>query len=705
LLKFTTTPSKINGYHYLGMYLLLAHPYLERFIIWRMITRNYFISSNLVLFMYLFLLVLGLMIVAFFLELIISKAVRDLWKNQSSKSVVAILGFFISSFGFIFFNLLQNEFDFGEMARWAGGMPVIYIYNFLLFASVFVIFLMLINRIWIASLVYLTFVGLIGFANWKKVLFRSEPILPSDLGQLATLPDLTRMIGLQWVVYLLLALIAFGLLVYFAQRKLLSGKIYDWKFRIVGTMIAVGVLIFFTNGLQNYTRDLTKENPSLATIVLRAGDLHLNPETVGFNSMKNGWAFNFLSLFGLKPMETPEGYSLAKMQEIAEKFTNLANQINEKRTNDVNDQTVIYILSESFSDPTRIPGLTLSEDPIPFIRSLMKETTSGLMFSAGYGGGTANMEFEALTSLSLNNFSPGLTTPFMQLVPNMETFPTVADFFERKVAIHPFQAHMYNRRDVYAKAGFQHFYHINSEDRLTYTQRSGNSSYINDESAYNEVLKQLRENAGGQFIQLMTMQNHMPYTADQYPDEPELTASGAGFSPNSLQMIETYAKGLRITDRATRDFIEAIRQMDRKITVVFYGDHQPGNVYFGPNFDRAFDSEFANLKRQTNYFIYSNFATNQVEKPVVAPLDFTPMMLEKTNSKVTPFMALMTRVSQELPAFQLGRMMNENGEFADESTLTKEQKELLHLYRLVQYDVTTGQNYLSDFGFYRDEKV
>ncbi|MCQ4948003.1 hypothetical protein NE602_27885, partial [Bacteroides cellulosilyticus] len=69
-------------------------------------------------------------------------------------------------------------------------------------------------------------------------------------------------------------------------------------------------------------------------------------------------------------------------------------------------QNIIFNLSESFSDPRRVPGIKLAHDPMPNIERLKKNNTSGLMISSGYGGGTANMEYMTLTGLALCNFSP-----------------------------------------------------------------------------------------------------------------------------------------------------------------------------------------------------------------------------------------------------------------------------------------------------------
>ncbi|MDK6365361.1 hypothetical protein QP205_24335, partial [Escherichia coli] len=62
----------------------------------------------------------------------------------------------------------------------------------------------------------------------------------------------------------------------------------------------------------------------------------------------------------------------------------------------------------------------MSKDVMPFVRELKSKTTSGLMLSSGYGGGTANLEYMALTGLSMSNFAPSLSSPYQQLVPTQK---------------------------------------------------------------------------------------------------------------------------------------------------------------------------------------------------------------------------------------------------------------------------------------------
>ena len=87
--------------------------------------------------------------------------------------------------------------------------------------------------------------------------------------------------------------------------------------------------------------------------------------------------------------------------------------------------TVVYVLSESFSDPSRVPGLKVNKDSMPNIRKIRENTTSGLMLSSGYGGGTAKLESMGLTGLSMANFDSSLTSPYQQLVPGAHWAPTI----------------------------------------------------------------------------------------------------------------------------------------------------------------------------------------------------------------------------------------------------------------------------------------
>ena len=102
-------------------------------------------------------------------------------------------------------------------------------------------------------------------------------------------------------------------------------------------------------------------------------------------------------------MVKPDDYSEETMKQVAARYEKAAKKINAKRSANMTDSTVIYVLSESFSDPSRVPDSS-QQGSMPKIREIKQNTTSGLMLSSGYGGGTANLEYMGLSGLSMANF-------------------------------------------------------------------------------------------------------------------------------------------------------------------------------------------------------------------------------------------------------------------------------------------------------------
>ena len=221
------------------------------------------------------------------------------------------------------------------------------------------------------------------------------------------------------------------------------------------------------------------------------------------------------------------------------------------------------------------------------------------------------------------------------------------------------------------------------------------------------MLDQLTNYHGGRFINLVTMQNHFPYNQHFYNEisKYQATKVSAGTDKSS---VNDFATGIHHTDEAMKQFITAIDQIKKPITVVFYGDHLP--EIYGNEMTKD------GLKlHETDYFIYSNRyarehgARNYKQKTAyVAPNDFIAMAAKQTNSKVNWYQALLTRVYEQLPVItedvqasgnvnaynSNSRFITQKGKILKENQLTKKQKTLLHDYRLVQYDVTAGKHYV-----------
>lgn len=586
------------------------------------------------------------------------------------------------------------------------GRPSLFVKQSMLWFNTFLIFLIfkfiqgLTNRYWVSLLTTIIINGLWIIANMQKMTFRNEPILPSELAMVADADSLLGMVSPRLVVGCAIIIVLFTAAM-FALEKRIIGQRISAKQRVSWIIITVCV---FTSSF-----GWNQHNSRLQTFVSGWGDIpHFIHQSAG--ALRNGPLVQFLNNVDITVMNQPSGYSAAKMKQINNRYKNVAAQINKTRTNNLRDQTIIFNLSESFANPNRVPGVSLKNNPIPNIEKIKQNTTSGLMVSSGYGGGTANMEYMTLTGYAMCNFAQTLSTPYTQLVPYLKHNPTIVQSFKHAAAIHPYSKKFYDRGIDYPKFGFNSFSYLgNKKYPIRHQHKIDNNSYLSDETAYANTLDQLKRHPSGQFINLVTMQNHLPYN-HLYKHLGKYTAT-VGNNGTIAAQVENYAVGIHYTDKAVAKFIKEIDKIDRPITLVFYGDHLPG-IY-----RNSMKKDGLKL-HETDYFIYSNpAARKQGAKKLttatnyVGPNDFIAMTAEQTNSKVTPYQALLTRLYHDLPAYAMStqkdgtnnynsapEFINQQGKVVPYDSLTKKQKQLWHDYQLVQYDLTAGHQYLLKYG-------
>ncbi len=614
-------------------------------------------------------------------------------KNKLFTLPVAI---FLISTCYLIFNYSQFYGQGLKTLIWRqDGRLYLGLLNLMLVALLYVIIQTLFNRFWFANTTFVMLMIIWSYANFAKISARDEPIIGSDLGMIKSLPDIAKMVNLKMVLALIIALAMLIASSFFLQHYFLKGKIYHLPVRILLFAGSCLILLGFaqTEKQLNLIAWKNKEpaNNNVFSTVLNTAGFHAHPEGLEYQSNKFGPATAFLGTLIIKTMEKPDNYSKTKITEVTNKYTNISEAINKTRKNkSLNSQTIVYILSESYADPRMVPTVKLSKNPIPYEQKIAQTNTSGLMYSPGYGGGTANIEFEALTGLSMNNFDPSLITPYVFLVPKVSNLPVVTDYFRTKNAIHPYNGSTYNRSTVFKKFGFQHFYNFNG-DKLTYTKRIGKSPYVSDDSAYRQLLKQLNSTNKGQFVQLSTMQNHMPYVPGTYAKN-NYKATGK-LTNSSLNKIESYSQGLNYTDKALKILISKVSKMKKHVTIVWYGDHLPG-LFDGSIISGSNATKYDNRLHQTNYFIYSNFLHQKLQNTkVISPNMFTPMVFQQTNTKVSPYVALLTEVYRHVPAAERNKFMNSNGNYIPKAKISKKAKKILRDYKLIQYDITAGKQY------------
>lgn len=568
------------------------------------------------------------------------------------------------------------------------------ILTLLLYYLIYRFFYGITNKFWLSSIITYTAVTIAIVADAIKIYYRSEPILPTEVTMVSAYGDILEMIPqiILWIA--IIGIIILTGVILFCEVKFPQEKL-SWKPRLLGILLAIVVFgsstrINHGNSIVNAWLSSYGNEPTF-----------WNQE---YGAQYNGAIQQFLNNIDTNIMENNSNYSRKRVNKLVEKYKKQAEKINKGRTNNLSTQTIVFNLSESLANLNRLKEVELSQNPLSYIDSVKRNTTSGLMISSGLGGGTANMEYMTLTGLPVSNFSPTIATPYTQVVPNSNQTLTINNYFKKSTAIHPYRGSFYSREVVYKKFGFQKFMYLGGKYKLKHKMKIGTNPYLSDETAYRNTLDVINSYKNGQFINLVTMQNHLPYS-DYYDNSGDYQVSG-DVDDGEKYNISNYSAGLSYTDKAVQKFIEQIDRINKPITLVFYGDHLPG-IY--SNIDgNSLEA------RETDYFIYSNKyarqhgAKNLKHVKYVSPIDFIALTAEQTNSKVSPYYALLTEIQKELPtikvyAYNNGKnpvFVNKKGKTIKYKQLTKKQKRLYNDLKLVQYDLTAGNQYLYKTKFF-----
>ncbi|MFC3932721.1 LTA synthase family protein [Streptococcus dentapri] len=599
-------------------------------------------------------------------------AIRTNKPNLSLAFVSSLI--FAVVFNYVFQYGLRN--DAPLLGRYI--VPGATAYQILVLTAIGFFLYLVINRYLSVTILIIILALIVSIANILKVGMRNEPLLVTDFTWVTNLSLLINFVKPRIVFSIVLGLLALGLFYFFLRKRVLQGEIIA-KRRIRLALLSCILVL----GFGIFTVFRNEEDSKVAEGIPIISQVN-NWVDIGYQGFYSNASYKSLMYVWTKQvtksiMDRPSGYDKEHVLKVAKKYDKIATKINKDRTENISDQTVIYILSESFANPERVPDVTLSRDVIPNIEQIKEESTSGLMHSDGYGGGTANMEFQTLTGLPYYNFNTSVSTLYTEVVPDMSVFPSISNEFQAKnrIAVHASSASNYSRKYIYDKLHFSKFIASSgTKDKIKDPEKVGLN--ISDKTTYENILDNI-DPSKNQFFSVMTMQNHVPWSLGEPSD---VTASGKGFTEDENSSLTSYARLLTYTDNETQDFLDKLSAMDKKVSVVFYGDHLPG-LY--P--ESAFAKD-PTLQYKTDYFIWSNYKTKKLNHPYVNSSDFTAELLDQTDSKVSPYYALLTKV---LDNTTVGH-----------GKLTKEQKEIANDLKLIQYDISVGEGYVKDYKVFFD---
>lgn len=442
-----------------------------------------------------------------------------------------------------------------------------------------------------------------GVAEYFVVLFKGQAILPSDVMSVETAAAVADgyiyTIGDSVYIAAILLAIALVLLAYVAPAPFASFSVAATSI-VANCVCGVAVLAFAFAGF---------------------GALDVEA-LLGF-SLNTWWPLDTYEEQGLIPsfiaawqqlqIDEPEDYtdeSAETTQTTLAASYDATTGISEARTQAVaqfkeTQPSVICIMNESFSDLSTYDFMQAVGYTGPaYYNSLADTLQRGSLHVSTSGGGTAMTEFEFLTGNSMA--FTGNTQPYQMY--NFTNVDSLAKQFSQlgydTTAMHPNRAINYRRDTVYAQLGFDEFLDIEDfEDCPTY------HSGATDASTYDKILEILETDSDPQFIFDLTMQNHGGYGRETVPEEDKTNFYPEGLSQNLSSQLNVYLACINRSDSDLEAFIETLRNLDRPVVVVFFGDHQPTvgpEMYdeLNPNVD-----SFTRLQTttQTTYIIWANY--------------------------------------------------------------------------------------------------
>lgn len=537
-------------------------------------------------------------------------------------------------------------------------------------------------------------ISILTYIHINKYYSRQTPLLPEDFQLASQATTLTKFVDYgsitRLVIACLLMIFLTALFYRFWAKKLHLKR--TWKthsfaqkhaiaMRLLIVVVAGGAFFFCTDFIRHHDGSRYEDVPFLNTTFTAWNQNR--------NYTENGFIVGFLYNFQKLQLEEPDVYSENKIRSIKSKYDAKADEENLNRKDLAKDDiNVVVILNESFFDPNvEFNGEKFEDyyphtggDILPNLHEIQKNYPSGLMYSLDYGGGTANIEFETLTSMT--NYWVN-TVPYTALVPKAGQIPSIAQMLKTKgyatTAIHPFNGGMYKRNISLANEGFDTFI---TENEMDYKDHDGNSEYINDRSAYRQVLKVLKESEQKQMIGLITMQNHTPYNAENY-EKTQFAVTNDDIEDQRKSDIAIYYQSLHNSDQYFGEFIDEINKLDEKVVILFFGDHAAGLF---DNVNSHESKQIRDLARVTPYFVYSNYDSGFRGKqslPTTTPNCMVNTMLNGLNWQKDSLYYMVDQVCENEPILAASYMEGREVHMAD----------VMDDYELVTYDILGGKKY------------
>lgn len=518
--------------------------------------------------------------------------------------------------------------------------------------------------------------------NQQKLLYRNEVLVPADFLQIK---EASSMIASSIKIDIInskniIMLILFCVLFYISF--LLKKKKINLKIR-VATLIIVPIMLYSIIFAP-------------VSLIKRWMPLFIYENQVVVYE-RNGFVLGFANELSNIIMSKPAGYSEDKLLEIESNLSNVSMKMMADNSTIQEKTNIIVILSEAFTDPTKIKGITYSSDPLEPVREIMNTNGHMTLISPQTGGGTANVEYEVLTGVSMSLYSESAIA-YQQYInkQHMSLASYLTDY--KSIGIHPFSGWFWRRDKVYPLLGFDEFYSV---ETMNNTELKG--GFVSDSSLTKEIIEKYESNPNDSlFVSAVSMQNHAAYEYNRYGNENVIKVIGNEVASEALiPQLEEYATGVYYAASALKELITYFESVNEPTYIIMYGDHTPS---FGQLNDEYYSllgykdadgnvltpdvSEY--LYRETPIIFWSNREKEYIEPDYISPFFLSKEILKYSNIPLTGYYEYLDKANENIKALSRNTLIDNNGIQLVNETNTEEIRKL----NLIAYDINFGNNYL-----------
>lgn len=346
---------------------------------------------------------------------------------------------------------------------------------------------------------------------------------------------------------------------------------------------------------------------------------------------------------------------------------------------------IIIVMEESFWDSRKLDN-NLSKDLLSFIHQNQVST----LLSPSFGGGTANVEFEVLTSLN-TTFFPNELLYVSRLKKPIYALPYYLNSIGyQTIAMHNNYRYYYNRNKVYPDIGFKKF--ISLENMIAQKDRTkvfNAGGWATDDLIFDSIKSTLKDSEQQpKFIYAITVENHPMYNDERFGLQNY--KFNKKLSETEKQKLSTYTAGTERANQKLQELTEYLKTLDRPTILVAFGDHLPNlqEVYESYGFFKD-DPERTHLKNyQTPFVVWSNYKLDKkpLKQPYIAASFVAPKLLKLARLPLSDYYQFVDNISSCYGAI--------HQKFVKEApTCNFNNKALLKDYENLNRDVLDGHNH------------